>query len=198
LGADRAVSFACAPNPGRVVLDVRLTTTAQEVAVAIASLAGYVAGMTDVNIIVPAGVWLWSNSVSAPGLHVNATGTSPYDRLRLINRGAIIGRGGDGGGIQQTGSATLVTNPQAGGAALRVTAGALEIDNTGGYIAGGGGGGGAAASNNSGECAGGGGGAGGGYGGSVQGIQADNNGALGFPRWHGWRRGLQWRRGRLG
>lgn len=164
------MSFACAPNPGRVVLDVRFAANTKEAAVSVTTLAGYVAGITDVNIFVAAGVTLWSDDPSKGGLTITGSGNAG-DRVRLVNKGTIMGRGGDGGGLSVNAALNNYDTvaPTAGGPGLLLSSVAIEIDNTGGTIAGGGGGGaygwntGGGLNNGSG----GGGGAGGGTGGSI-------------------------------
>jgi hypothetical protein len=89
--------------------------------------------------------------------------------LTLINKGFIMGRGGNGG--------SFYTNGQNGGDAIHVIGNSeITIDNTAGGIGGGGGGG---SPSKIGE-SGGGGGAGGGWGGTASMFQ--HNG-LGLWRW---------------
>jgi hypothetical protein len=173
------MSFACAPNPGRVVLDVRFSANAQEQTINIGALPGYIGMMTDVNVTVDPGVYLWSNNVGVPALTI--TGGTGYDRVRLVNKGYILGKGGNGGSVDSVSAAA----PQAGGHALQHLVSQLEIDNAAGYIAGGGGGGaGVVSANGSGNkaYAAGGGGAGGGNGGaaSVSGTWSGGAGSTGL------------------
>lgn len=101
--------------------------------------------------------YVWSDDVSVAALIIDVA-------CLIINRGKIIGRGGDGGRWGAGGN---------GGSAISVTAsGATLTNSSGAFIAGGGGGGGG--SNFDGYQAGGGGGAGGGNGGD-----ATNGGAIG-------------------
>lgn len=114
---------------------------------------------------IPSNYWIWSDSTSVAALIIDTPNAT------VINRGKIIGRGGDGG---NGGS----THGGAGGPAISVTASGVTIQNiSGAYIAGGGGGGGAG---NSGPAnSGGGGGAGGGRGGARNGGPTTAGGAIG-------------------
>ena len=82
-------------------------------------------GETGVNLIVAAGVWLYSNNNSTGGLIIPSTMTG----VSIVNNGNIIGMGGHGNGgsggdaIQNSFVGTTITN------------------NSGAFIAGGGGGG---------------------------------------------------------
>lgn len=166
------MSFACAPNPGRVVLDVPLLANTLQALVNVAALPGYIAGMTDVNILVGAGVRLYSNDTTQGALRI--TGATANDRILLRNKGFILGMGGFGGTVQSNGVALFQTSPTDGGPGLVCDGVAVEVDNTEGIIAGGGGGGGGAgvpdANAPSSVLAAGGGGAGGGQGGAVRGT----------------------------
>ena len=169
------MSFACAPNPGRVVFEMRYPASAKEVVLTLATMAGYIPGLSDLHVTINSGVYLWSDNTAVPALSI--TGAAG-DRVFIYNRGVIIGRGGNGGSVIFQGldgggvPINTVTPPTAAGHAMVLTGAAFEIENESGYIAGGGGGGGAASGNNFGGHAGGGGGAGGGVGGSVSGSNS--------------------------
>lgn len=122
-------------------------------------------GLVPVVVTIAAGVYIWSDNTSIPGLNM---GGSYPGGLTIINKGYIMGRGGDGGYTAIPSLSPVY--PTAGGPAIALT-GPVSIDNTNGYIGGGGGGGAGkymenvAASNYTTEAASGGGGAGGGVGG---------------------------------
>ncbi len=129
----------------------------------LATAAGW-NGSDAVIATLSAGVWLWSDSTSTPGLLVPSNipaGSS------LINNGNIIARGGDGGND--------------GGFALRIQSADFSvINNAGAFIAGGGGGGGFRTTNlGRGWSVGGGGGAGGGRGSNGSGAAGGAGGVIG-------------------
>ena len=99
---------------------------------------------------IPTSAWIWSDSTSHAALVIDIPCT-------VVNKGKIIGMGGDGG---RRGS----LNGKNGGPAIQVTSTGVTINNNSiGYICGGGGGGSAAElTSDTNFCAGGGGGAGGG------------------------------------
>lgn len=118
-------------------------------------------GIRLAKVTIETGVYIWSDNTSVAALSMG--GTYP-NGLTLINKGFIIGKGGNGGSILQTvsnGAYDNITNPTVGGPAISLT-GPITIDNADGYIGGGGGGGAGA------PTSGGGGGAGGGLGGKTQ------------------------------
>lgn len=117
------------------------------------SIAGYVAGITDIIITVNSGVYVYSTTTSSAGLTL--IGGTAGDTLLLVNNGYIIGQGGKGHDQDSA-------NGTAGGPALSLGFNTSITNNA--YIAGGGGGGGGAAYGARGS-GGGGGGAGGGAGG---------------------------------
>ena len=97
-------------------------------------------------LVVPSDIWVWSDSTSTAALIIDIPCT-------LKNYGKIIGRGGNG--------ASVSSNGNAGGPAIRVQSSGVSIINySGAFIAGGGGSG----------ARGGGGGAGGGSGGTGYGT----------------------------
>ena len=118
-------------------------------------------GSGDAQIIIAPGVFIYGSN------GYNSTGTFP-GMLYIINKGFIIGQGGDGGYSYTNYNNQATSGPaSAGMVALQLNCN-TTIDNTNGYIGGGGGGGGAAGpagSATGGGWAGGGGGAGGGRGG---------------------------------
>ena len=95
-------------------------------------------GMSKVEVTVAAGIYLWSDNTTIPALDMG--GAFPGG-LTLVNRGFIMGKGGDGG--YQLTDRTSYVAPTSGGPAIGLT-GPITIDNATGYIGGGGGGGAAA------------------------------------------------------
>ncbi len=120
---------------------------------------GYTAGNTTATLTILDNIYLYSNSISTPALTVS--GWNANDTVYIINKGYIMGRGGDGGTYGGQLGTVAATN---GGTAMSISSNTTLFNyNT---IAGGGGGGAAANRATTGS---GGGGAGGGYGGSVYG-----------------------------
>jgi hypothetical protein len=112
-------------------------------------------GQAACTIIIDKGVYIYSDDRYDQKVPAMIIDEFPQG-LTLINKGFIMGRGGNGGSLQ--------TNGQDGGDAIRVIGNSeIVIDNTDGAIAGGGGGGSASKDGESG----GGGGAGGGWGGTA-------------------------------
>ena len=118
----------------------------------------YVAGNTDIKIVIGNGVYVYSTAVGTAALTL--TGGSGTDKIELTNNGYIMGCGGTGGG--STGTSATYLAPTAGGTALKAGFALTVINASTRYIAGGGGGGGGGSSVVSGA-----GGAGGGSGGTA-------------------------------
>ena len=95
-------------------------------------------GTSKVEVTVAAGTYIWSDTTTTPALDMG--GIFPGG-LTLVNRGFIMGKGGDGG--YQLADRTSYVAPTAGGPAIGLF-GPIMIDNATGYIGGGGGGGAAA------------------------------------------------------
>lgn len=95
-------------------------------------------GTSKVEVTVAAGIYIWSDTTTIPALDMG--GAFPGG-LTLVNRGFIMGKGGDGG--YQLADRSSYVPPTAGGPAIGLT-GPIIIDNAAGYIGGGGGGGAAA------------------------------------------------------
>lgn len=139
----------------------------------LASVLGSPAMPVTVTVTINAGVTVSSTSAAVPAF---ATGSLPAgSTVTIVNNGAILGRGGDGGAgggcaelVEGAGATYLCSAPtagQAGGAAIDTRV-ALTVQNAGSIKGGGGGGGGGAGStSNSASGGGGGGGAAGGAGG---------------------------------
>lgn len=104
------------------------------------------------NVVINAGVYVYSTSTSNPALTSNTSGSFPAGTtLKLVNNGVIVGMGGAGGnGGNATAqsasvmSASAGTNAGAGGTAIDIDA-AIDIWNNGTISGGGGGGGGGGA-----------------------------------------------------
>lgn len=99
-------------------------------------------GISNVEVTIDTGVYIWSTSTLVPALDTG--GSYPYG-LTIINKGFIMGKGGDGGWWQPDATDPMnnpstAINPTAGGPAIKLTA-PVSIDNSQGYIGGGGGGG---------------------------------------------------------
>lgn len=125
----------------------------------------------DVTIIIAAGVYVWSNSISTAAFIYD---NLPADTIvKLTNNGYIIGKGGKGGDWY-AGNPALLAFAENGGPAIILNSTLLFISNNG-YIAGGGGGGGHSGLGlNNATDSGGGGGAGGGQGGGSIGDAGGN------------------------
>jgi hypothetical protein len=139
----------------RVNISYTFTGSVGNASLNIAAIGGYIAGLSNVTVVVNPGVYLYATSTGSAGLSL--FGGTTGDTLTLVNYGYIMGQGGAGGnGFTPSGAG-------AGGPALSIGR-SLTINNTYGaaFIAGGGGGG---ASRNTAGSGGGGGGAGGGGGG---------------------------------
>ena len=61
------------------------------------SIPGYVSGVTDLTINIPAGVVLYSSVATSPGLQIGAFAAG--DTITIQNYGTIAGMGGNGGGF---------------------------------------------------------------------------------------------------
>ena len=136
--------------------------------VTLSGLSGYSAARACVIITINPGIYIYSTSTATPALTI--TGGTTGDRVRIVNKGYIMGMGGAG----SSGS-----SPTAGGNAISIGL-PTTIDNTytSAYI-GGGGGGGATGYVGYSVCGGGGGGAGGGAGGGGHGGSGGAGGAAG-------------------
>jgi hypothetical protein len=113
-------------------------------------------GVSKVIATINAGVVVGASSTGSYGLTIN--GSFPLGG-RLINKGYVIGRGGNGGSGASSGIPVAATSGTAGGPALLVSV-PFEIDNSAATIGGGGGGGGGGGSAAGSETGGGGGGGG--------------------------------------
>jgi hypothetical protein len=137
----------------RVAISYTYSATTANASLNVTSIAGYIAGKSDITINVNSGVYLYATTSANAGLTLS--GGTTGDTVTLVNNGFIIGQGGKG-------SDQDISNGTAGGNALTLGYPTRITNNS--YIAGGGGGGGGAAYGARGS-GGGGGGAGGGAGG---------------------------------
>jgi hypothetical protein len=144
----------------RVSVIVTLASNTTNYTLGTAQIPGYIAGATDVTLVVNSGVYVYSTNTANAGLTVAALAAG--DTVSIVNNGYIIGKGGNG---------VLRASGTAGGPALTINRSVSITNNS--YIAGGGGGGGGSFGNSTGEygwCSGGGGAGGGdaigGYGGT--------------------------------
>ena len=115
-----------------------LTAIATGTSITTSNLPSYLPGLTDINIVVPAGVTISAANTGSYALTIGAFNAA--DTVKLINLGFISGRGG-AGGAGGSGSGNQTGQPgSAGGPALNLNNN-ITLNNTG-TIAGGGGGGG--------------------------------------------------------
>jgi hypothetical protein len=162
---------------GRVFSDgtIQLSIAADTADYNVHTAAGSPASKADVVVTIASGVQVYQNAGNA----ALRTGTfASGSKIRVINRGYIVGKGGNGGAggaSSSNGSAG-----SAGGPAVWCEAQTLEIDNSAGYILGGGGGGGGGGGNYLGD-GGNGGGGGRGRGSSSGGSGGAPNGESGDP-----------------
>jgi len=129
-----------------------------------AAVAGGWNRSSAVEYTIPAGVYIWTDSTSTPAL---TTGGPFPGGLTIINKGYIMGKGGNGASCPIPYTLNGQIAGQNGGPAMSITTN-CTIDNQAGYIGGGGGGGGGVNYNYSNQTHvyPGGGGAGGGQGGN--------------------------------
>jgi len=133
-------------------------------------------GTPTVTYTIPAGTYIWSDSITLPAL---ATGGPFPGGLTIVNNGYIMGKGGKGGyGGTYNGSGPFQAGTPGGPAISIDSASVTLINNAPGWIGGGGGGGGSGYSSPSTLSYGGGGGAGGGSGGGNPAAAAIGGGAL--------------------
>ncbi|MCA2981742.1 MAG: hypothetical protein INH37_25985, partial [Myxococcaceae bacterium] len=170
----------CAAGSCTQQYTVQLTTSRNDVDLAVL-LRGAPYGWNGVtpvfvSVTIAPGVVIGATSTAAPAF---STGALPQgSRVRLINRGRIQGKGGNGGiGGGQITLCHPQRNGEAGGVALRLTV-PTQLDNTTGALFGGGGGGGGGC-NVCGTQSGGGGGGGGA--GALPGAGANGGGGPSRP-----------------
>lgn len=114
-----AVSYIFASNTTNASLNV-------------ASISGYIAGLSDVVVTINSGIYVYSTSTGTPALSLS--GGTTGDTVKIVNNGYIAGMGG-----------TVIVNQVSGSGGPALSLGFnTTIDNTNAsaYIGGGGGGGG--------------------------------------------------------
>ena len=119
-------------------LSVIAASSQTNLSINVSTLSGYVAGKSDITITVGAGVILSSSDTSIAAMSI--IGASTGDVITLINKGTIVGRGGQGG-AGGTATAGRGVDGGDGGPAIYTTYN-LSITNNGTIGGGGGGGGG--------------------------------------------------------
>ena len=159
----------------RVAISYTFSASTAGVSLNVASIGGYVAGITDITVTVNSGVYLYATSTGNAGLTL--TGGTTGDTLTLVNNGYIMGQGGSGG--NPAASSVFTGYPSSGGPALSLGFN-TTVNTVTGYIGGGGGGGGLYyAISGSLVYGGGGGGAGGGNGGNSFSAAGGAGGGIG-------------------
>lgn len=131
-GAIGMRNFYGAQNRIPVTITIAANTT--NYTLGTAQIPGYIAGATDVTLVINNGVYVYSTNTANAGLTIAALAAG--DTVTVTNNGYILGMGGKGGGATNNAG----TNGQAGGPALTVNRNVSITNNS--YIAGGGGGGG--------------------------------------------------------
>lgn len=129
------MSILAAGVKSRADLNYVISSNTQQLTITPTALPGYIAGKSDITIVVNSGVYVWSDSTSVPGLTIGSANSG--DTITLVNNGYIIGRGGNGPAayLQQVGNS--------GGPALSINyPTTINNTNSSAYIAGGGGSGG--------------------------------------------------------
>jgi len=151
----------------RVVSTVTLSSNTNNYTLTVGSIPGYVAGNTDVILVVNSGVTVSSTSTASAALLI--TGLNSADTVTINNNGTIVGAGGSGGfggatGVTEeagnvdgpgfggdnpvnpagsNGASITGGNGSSGGPAIRInTNPTLRIENYGTIVGGGGGAGG--------------------------------------------------------
>jgi hypothetical protein len=114
------------------VTQIGIFISTKEYTLSPAVVPGYIAGSTNVELVVNPGVYVYSDDITKPGLLV--TGFVSGDSVKIVNNGFIIGKGGQGG-ITDANSEVA----ESGGNGIS-TFYPITIENNS-YIAGGGGGG---------------------------------------------------------
>ena len=117
---------------------IALTISADAADYNVHTAAGSPASAVDVSLTINPGIVVYQNAGSA----ALRTGTfAAGSKVTIVNRGYIVGKGGNGGAGGATGT-YAGSNGSAGGDAIWCESQVLVIDNSSGFIGGGGGGGG--------------------------------------------------------
>lgn len=151
----------------RVIREITISTNQQNYVFDPSKISAYNAGSTDAIININEGVYIWSDSNVQGALIVS--GWASGDTVKVVNKGFIIGKGGEGGPASRAPTGNISSQGgTVGGPAIKVIGNVPITVNTSwptSYVAGGGGGG--ASSYYGGLFSAGGGGAGGGKGGNI-------------------------------
>ena len=135
-------------NTTRAAISQTYSADAANVLLNVTTIAGYVAGFSDITINITSNAMLYSTDPTVPALEI--IGAAPTDTVTLVlNVGFIAGRGGDGGGVNGIASNPGITNTAGiwggggnGGTALEINSPVtINLTNASSYIGGGGGGG---------------------------------------------------------
>ena len=87
-------AFGFMRGAGLVSVTQTYASNAANVSLNVTTLSGYVAGNSCIKITINSGVYIYSTSYSTPALLL--TGGSTGDKITIINKGYIMGKGGDG------------------------------------------------------------------------------------------------------
>jgi hypothetical protein len=133
----------------RIVATITIAANINNYVLNTAKVPGYIAGITDVTLVVNSGIVVGSTSTATAGL-ITDTSWAGTDTVTIVNNGTISGRGGQGGGGSMTnyGNGNDVNGypGNSGGPGLRVQF-PTTINNLGTIQGGGGGGGGGGLAN---------------------------------------------------
>ena len=108
-----------------------VTTDTANLVITAFGIPGYVPGESKVELTINSGVYLYSTDVVQPALKFIDFVTG--DQITVINNGFIMGKGGQGGGLDNN------STGQPGGPAISLNVNTIIVNNS--YIGGGGGGG---------------------------------------------------------
>ena len=130
----------------RVSIIVTLTSNTTNYTLSPSVIPGYVAGKTDVTLVINSGVYVYSTNTTNAGIYIAPLDTG--DTVAITNNGYIMGMGGAGGGngsIAEFNAAAAsggnIANGPGKPAGHAITINRTVTITNNGYIAGGGGGG---------------------------------------------------------
>ena len=139
-GTGTTISMALLRGKSRV-FNLSAATPIQNLNIYNTLIAGGWPGVPAATYTIPAGIYIWSDDTSLPGME---TGGPFPNGVTIVNSGYIIGRGGNGAqgfAFAENQSTGYEGNP--GGSAINISStGVVIVNNPGAYIAGGGGSGG--------------------------------------------------------
>lgn len=131
--------IAAVAAAGRKSVTVTISSNTANYTLSTSAVPGYVAGVTDITLVVNSSVWVYSLDATLPALTIDNSFASG-DSIILYNSGYIFGGGGRGAGSQYSGGSYIALAAQDGGPAIS-TSKSFNLYNAS-YIGGGGGGGG--------------------------------------------------------